>query len=341
MTAARAVWCAVTVTGTGKEHGASHSVPLRNWPLSVTVAPLLTVRTTGERPETRYRPGGRRTVKIPERPARIRTGRCPAVVKVTTPGIGRGPDCRPPGRTGPPSKTSRPVTRPAAGRPRAPSPGAGPGPPTVPQPVSISTAPATAQASSRLIGSPFHPTVDMTKTSAPLRRFPPAPGCRASGGRASSVCAGVRFDSRCVPRLGAACDLLVEAAGGGVHLVGHGGAAGVAGVFDDDELGTGPGAGELPRGAGATAEVVATVDQDAGDAGQLAGLADQHAVLEETVVREVVRADAHEGQLRVVGPVAVCAGGSASFLRDDRILPGRPLGRGPRPDPDVGVLHHL
>src|SRR5450756_2837825 len=99
-------------------------------------------------------------------------------------------------------------------------------------------------------------------------------------------------------------DLLVEAAGSGVPLAGHGGAAGVAGVFDDDELGAGPGAGELPRGAGAAAEVVAAVDQNAGDAGQLAGLADQHAVLEESAVREVVRADAHERQLRVVGPVS-------------------------------------
>jgi hypothetical protein len=36
------------------------------------------------------------------------------------------------------------------------------------------------------------------------------------------------------------------------------------------------------------------VDQDAGDSGQLAGLADQHAVFEEAVVREVVRADADE-----------------------------------------------
>src|SRR5205809_534563 len=72
-------------------------------------------------------------------------------------------------------------------------------------------------------------------------------------------------------------DLLVEAVGGGVHLLGHRGAAGVAGVLDDNELGTGPGAGEFPRGAGAAAEVVAAVDQDAGNAGQLAGLADQHA----------------------------------------------------------------
>ncbi len=79
-----------------------------------------------------------------------------------------------------------------------------------------------------------------------------------------------------------------------MHLLGHGGAASVAGVFDDDELGTGPGAGELPRGAGAAAVVIAAVDQDAGDSGQLAGLADQHAVFEETVVREVVRADADE-----------------------------------------------
>jgi hypothetical protein len=126
-----------------------------------------------------------------------------------------------------------------------------------------------------------------------------------------------------------------------VHLVGHGGAAGVAGVFDDDELGAGPGAGELPRGVGAAAEVVAAVDQDAGDGGQLAGLADQDAVLEETVVREVVRADAHERQLRVVGPVAVGAGAPVGFLRDDGVFPCQPLGCGLGLDTDVGVLHHL
>src|SRR5215469_7914647 len=91
MTEARAVWCVVTVTDSGKEHGAAHAVPLRSWPLSVTAAPVLTVRTVGERAKTRYRPGGRPTVKIPERPARTRTGRCPVVVKVTTPRIGRGP----------------------------------------------------------------------------------------------------------------------------------------------------------------------------------------------------------------------------------------------------------
>ena len=45
MTAARAVWFVVTVTDNGKEHGASHSVPLSSWPLSVTAAPLLTVMT--------------------------------------------------------------------------------------------------------------------------------------------------------------------------------------------------------------------------------------------------------------------------------------------------------
>src|ERR1700732_3940961 len=85
----------------------------------------------------------------------------------------------------------------------------------------------------------------------------------------------------------------------------------------------GPGAGELPRGAGAAAEVVAAVDQHAGDAGQCAGLADQHAVLEERVVREVVRADPHERQLRVVGPVAVGARAPLAFLGVDDVLPGQ------------------
>jgi len=47
------VWCALTVTDNGKEHGASHSVPLSRRPRPLTVAPLLTVVTAGERPETR------------------------------------------------------------------------------------------------------------------------------------------------------------------------------------------------------------------------------------------------------------------------------------------------
>jgi hypothetical protein len=41
----------------------------------------------------------------------------------------------------------------------------------------------------------------------------------------------------------------------------------VTGVLDDDELGTGPGPGEFPRGIGAAAEVVAAVNQDTGKAG--------------------------------------------------------------------------
>src|SRR5215472_15033923 len=53
MTAARVVWCAVTVTDSGNEHGFSHSVPLSSWPLSVTAAPLLSVSTDGDRAETR------------------------------------------------------------------------------------------------------------------------------------------------------------------------------------------------------------------------------------------------------------------------------------------------
>src|SRR5689334_22069028 len=169
-----------------------------------------------------------------------------------------------------------------------------------------------------------------------------SPVCaRASRGVASTPgAAGIRIESTCAPWLGGVRNLLVEAVGTGVHLAGHDGAAGMAGVFDDDEFRAGPGVGELPRGAGAAAEVVAAVDQDPGDAGQLAGLADQRTVLEETVVREVVRADAHERQLRVVGSVAVRAGAPTAFLRDDRVLPGHPLGRGPRPDTDVGVLHH-
>jgi hypothetical protein len=55
-----------------------------------------------------------------------------------------------------------------------------------------------------------------------------------------------------------------------VHRFLHRGAAGVPGVFDDNEFGVGPGMGEFPCGDDGAAEITATVDQDAWNAGQLA-----------------------------------------------------------------------
>ena len=54
------------------------------------------------------------------------------------------------------------------------------------------------------------------------------------------------------------------AAGGSVHLIGHRGNAGAAGVCDDNELDTGLGAGGS-WGEVVVTEVVAAVDQQSGN----------------------------------------------------------------------------
>jgi hypothetical protein len=72
---------AVTVADAGCEHGSSR------------VFPPSTSMMDGERPETWYRPGGSGTVKRPEDPVVTETGRCPAAVMVTVPGMGRSPGC--------------------------------------------------------------------------------------------------------------------------------------------------------------------------------------------------------------------------------------------------------
>jgi hypothetical protein len=108
VTAMVAVCRAVTVTDKGCEHGSSRSVPVTR-PLSLTTDPLLTSVMRGERPETWYLPGGNRTEKVPEDPTETVTRRCPVAVKVTVPGIGRSPGCRPPGPSGPPSISSLPA----------------------------------------------------------------------------------------------------------------------------------------------------------------------------------------------------------------------------------------
>jgi hypothetical protein len=124
-----------------------------------------------------------------------------------------------------------------------------------------------------------------------------------------------------------------------VHRLAHGHAAGVAGVVDDNQLGAWPGAGELPRGDGRTADIGAAVDQHTGDARQPAGLAEQFVVVKEAAVSEVVRADADEGNLVLAGPGAVLPGIPVALHRDDRVLPGQPLGGGVRTNLGVGVFH--
>src|ERR1043165_8249686 len=71
--------------------------------------------TSGDRPETWYRPGGSGTENVPEDPTATVTGWWPAEVTVTVPDMARSPGCWPPGPSGPPSMTSLPVRWPEAG----------------------------------------------------------------------------------------------------------------------------------------------------------------------------------------------------------------------------------
>jgi hypothetical protein len=90
---------AVTIADKDGEHGSSCSFP---------PDPLL-ASMEGDRPETRYLPGGSRTENLPDELTWTSTRRCLASVKVTVPGIGRSLGCSPPGRIGPPSMSSLPA----------------------------------------------------------------------------------------------------------------------------------------------------------------------------------------------------------------------------------------
>jgi hypothetical protein len=92
-----AVCPAVTTAGAGCEHGSS-----RRCPPSISM-------TSGDRPETWYRPGGSGTENVPEDPTVTVTGWRPPAVTVTVPDMARSPGCLPPGPSGPPSMTSLPV----------------------------------------------------------------------------------------------------------------------------------------------------------------------------------------------------------------------------------------
>src|SRR5262245_15864218 len=62
-------------------------------------------------------------------------------------------------------------------------------------------------------------------------------------------------------------------------------AAGMPGVADDDQFRVGPDAGQRPRGVERSAQVEAAVDEDARDAGQTSGVAQQRAFLQPRTVR--------------------------------------------------------
>src|SRR5450432_1603917 len=73
-------------------------------------------------------------------------------------------------------------------------------------------------------------------------------------------------------------------------------AAAVAFVVDDLELASGPVSGQVPGGFERAADVVAAVDEYAGDAVQRCCVVEELAVLEEGGVSPVVRDQARESQ---------------------------------------------
>src|ERR1035438_3814387 len=116
----------------------------------------------------------------------------------------------------------------------------------------------------------------------------------------------------------------VEAIEGRETHLAHGGAAGVTGTLDDDQFGARPGSSEVPRGDRRPADVTPAVDEDTRNASQLAGVTDQRAVVKETIVAEVVRADPHERHPLVVQLVAVHPRGAVALPGNQRVFPGQP-----------------
>ena len=111
---------------------------------------------------------------------------------------------------------------------------------------------------------------------------------------------------------------------------------GVPGVVDDHELGTGPHSCEVLR-AGHALEVVLAVDEHTRYRRERAGVAEQHAVVEEHVVVEVVGAEPSAGELeRRVVPSSRPRGVRVDRRR--RPVPVGPVAGGPRTDRRIRML---
>jgi hypothetical protein len=111
------------------------------------------------------------------------------------------------------------------------------------------------------------------------------------------------------------------------------------GVAGRDEFCVRPGAGELPRGVQRAAQVEATVDQNAGDAGQASRVPQQRTFFQPRAMGDVVRADSNERQQSGGWIIAVEVRLRVRLQRDDRVFPRAPIVRGARPQDGVGILH--
>ena len=98
----------------------------------------------------------------------------------------------------------------------------------------------------------------------------------------------------------------------------------VAGIVENVKLTGAPALRQLPRGIKRAADVVAAVDQDAGNAVQCRGITEQLVLPEEGGVSPVVRDQAREPEAKFrifVARIREMAGGEG----DVRIFPGAPL----------------
>src|SRR6185295_5678929 len=102
--------------------------------------------------------------------------------------------------------------------------------------------------------------------------------------------------------------------------------AAVAGIVEDAKLTGAPPLCELPRSIQWAADVVAAVDQHAGNAVQCRCIAEQLVLLKEGGVAPVVRDQAREAETKfrvVEARIRAMVGGEG----DVRVLPGAPLPR--------------
>src|ERR1700735_2069560 len=99
----------------------------------------------------------------------------------------------------------------------------------------------------------------------------------------------------------------------------------------DEQFRSRPGAREFPCGLDRAAQVEATVDQYAGDAGQAGSVAGHGILFQPSGAREVVRADPDERQYVTVRLAADKRPG-VRLKGQDHVLPGAPAARRLVPD---------
>src|SRR5262245_63820188 len=113
-------------------------------------------------------------------------------------------------------------------------------------------------------------------------------------------------------------------------LLTHGRATLVSGVRDEAQPSVWPRLRQVPRCVWRAAHVVPTMQQHAGNASEPMRIAQEYSFFEPCGMRHVVRGDANERDTRRRWSVAVRRGGAVRLRGEDGVLPGAPVGGGPR-----------